>query len=444
MSPRLRVILVLAFILRTLIFGAAYFSLRDNTAFYAKDTWSYLQPAMELVTAGSFTAFGEPELFRTPGYAVLLALGVRFGHVEIITIALQILLSCVTTYLVFQIALALFDDNRTAKWSAFLYSLEPLSLIGCSWLLSETLFATVLAVALLCLLRFVKQRKYSQLWGAAILFAAAAYVRPIGYWLPLVVTIVIAGWSVVKGEWRLIPSALIFCVISFALLGLWQVRNYQQTGFSGFSVAANYNLYFHQVAALRAQAEQRPFYEVMDEMGFYDREKYVQAHPEQRDWTLANRSEFMRQAGLQAIWRAPLTFAKLYLRGLALTIFDPGAAEYLRLFRLYPRSGRLLNTMVNDGIVSVIANIMTKQPLLFALSALFGLWLLGNYALALFGLQTISLPLGLLLTTAFYLLALSGGTLASGRFRMPMMIVVCVLAGRGAAKMWRINVARGA
>jgi 4-amino-4-deoxy-L-arabinose transferase-like glycosyltransferase len=441
MPPCLRSILLLAFILRTIIFGAAYFSLRDNTAFYAKDTWSYLQPAMELVTAGSFTAFGEPELFRTPGYPLLLSLGVQLGHVEIVTIALQILLSCVTTYLVFKIALELFDDDRTARWGALLYSIEPLSLIACIWLLSETLFATVLAALLLSLLRFVKQRNATQLWLTAILLAVAAYVRPIGYWLPLVLTMVIATWSIVKREWQLISSALILSLISFALLGLWQVRNYRQTGFGGFSVAANYNLYFHQVAALRAQAEQRAFYEVMDEMGFYDREKYLQSHPEQRDWTLAQRSEFMRQAGLQAIWSAPLRFAKLYLRGLALTVFDPGAAEYLRLFRLYPRSGRLLNTLVNDGIVSVAINIMSKQPVLFALSALFGLWLLVNYALGLFALkgQVLTLPLILLLVTTLYLLALSGGTLASGRFRMPIMVVVCMLAGRGFTKMRRVS-----
>lgn len=446
MSPRLRFVLLLAFLLRIAIFGAAYFSLRDNTAFYAKDTWSYLQPALELTTAHSFTAFGEPELFRTPGYAALLSIGVLFGHVEVITIALQILLSCVTTYLVFCIANELFDDERTATWSAFAYSVEPLSIICCSWLLSETLFATVLAAALFFLLRFVKRQRLLQLLLAAILFAAAAYVRPIGYFLPLILTLVISLWSLIKHEWQFIKSALIFCVISFALLGLWQVRNYRQTGYSGFSVAADYNLYFHQVAALQANAEQRPFYEVMEEMGFYDREKYFQEHPEQRSWTLAQRYEFMRREGLNAVWRAPATFAKIYLRGLAIALFDPGAAEYLRLFRLYPRSGRLLNTMVSEGLASVVVNIVTKQPLLFALSALFGLWLLVIYALACFGLkdQAITLPLVLLLTTALYQLALSGGTLASGRFRMPVMIVVCILAGQGLSKALRVGAVRGA
>ncbi len=438
MPSRLRFVLLLACILRSAIFGAAYFSLRDNTAFYAKDTWSYLQPTLELTTAGSFTAFGEPELFRTPGYALALSLGVLFGHIEVITIALQILLSCVTTYLVFRIANELFDDERTAVWSALAYSLEPLSLICCSWLLSETLFATVLAAALFFLLRFVKRQRLSQLLWAAMLFAAAAYVRPIGYFLPLVLTLVLLLWSLVNRAWQFVRPALIFGLVSFALLGVWQVRNYRQTGYSGFSVAMNYNLYFHQVAALRANAEQRPFYEVMDEMGFYDRDKYLRAHPEQQSWTLPQRYEFMRREGFNAMRRAPLPAARIYGQGLLLALFDPGATEYLRLFRWYPRSGRLLNTMVSEGIASVVIQIVKKQPILLALTIVFGLWLLGQYSLALFALQgqTMNLQFLLLLTTALYQLALSGGTLASGRFRMPMMIVVCVLTGKGLSKAW--------
>ncbi len=437
MPLTLRWVLLLAFVLRGVIAGAAYLTLRDPKAFYAKDTWSYLQPAIEWFTVGSFTAQGEPELFRTPGYAVLLGFGIKLGQIEFVTIALQILLSCATTYLVFRIAKELFADERGAIWSALIYALEPLSIISCSWLLSESLFGALLAAALFCLLTFVRQRNLTRLLYAALFFAAAAYVRPIGYFLPLVITLVLLLWGTAKREWRSVKPALLFCVISFALLSVWQIRNYRQTGYAGFSVAMAYNLYFHQVAALRAQEEQRPFYDVLDELGFYDREKYLQAHPEQRSWSLAERYGFMQREGFQAIWRAPLTAVKIYGRGWAIALFDPGATEYLRLFQAYPRSGRLMNTMVSDGIVALVRNIVVQQPLLFALSAIFGLWLLVNYALALWGLkgQTLSLSLLLLLVIGFYLLALAGGTLASGRFRMPVMIVVCILAGQGLSKL---------
>lgn len=436
MPLNLRWVLLLAFSLRSIIAGATYLTLRDPNAFYAKDTWSYLQPAIEWMTNGSFTAQGEPELFRTPGYAVLLSVGIKLGQIEFVTIALQILLSCATTYLVFRIAIELFANERTAIWSALAYCLEPLSIISCSWLLSETLFGVLLAAALLSLFTFVAHRKLKWLILSSLLFAAAAYVRPIGYYLPLVITFIFLLWSITKRDWSLLKPALLFCLISVALMSIWQFRNYRQTGFAGFSIAMSYNTYFHQVAALRASEQNRPFYEVMEEMGFYDREKYLQAHPEQRNWPLAERYEFMRREGLMATWRAPLLATKIYTRGLIIATFDPGAAEYLRLFQFYPRSGRLLNTMVNDGLFAVVKTIITQQPLLFGLTAILGLWLLGYYGLALIGLtrQTLTLPLLLLVTTGLYQLALAGGTLASARFRMPVMIVVCILAGHGLSK----------
>jgi 4-amino-4-deoxy-L-arabinose transferase-like glycosyltransferase len=441
MPPRLRSVLLLAFVLRSAVFVAAYISLRDPQAFYAKDTWSYLQPAIELFSQGSYTMQGEPELFRTPGYAMLLGVGITLGQIEFITVALQILLSCATTYLVFQIAQLLYDNSRAATWSALLYCGEPLSIISCSWLLSETLFGFVLAGALFFLLSFAKQRSRTALLCAAILLAAATYVRPIAYFLPLVVAAVLVLWSVAKREWQFVRAAILLAVVAFALMGLWQVRNFRQSGYAGFSVAMAYNLYFHQVAVLEANAQQRSFYDVLDEMGFYDREKYLQAHPEQRSWSLAERYEFMRRAGLAAVWRAPKLATKIYLRGLAIALFDPGAAEYLRLFQAYPRSGRLMNTMVNEGIVALLKTIVTQQPMLFALSAILGLWLLANYALAFFGLQgqSFTLPLLLLLTTGLYQLALAGGTLAAGRFRMPVMLVVCILAGQGLAKLFALR-----
>ena len=133
MLPSLKLVLWLAFLLRCVVALMALLSLQDVTVFYAKDTGSYLQPALELVANGAFTTYGMPELFRTPGYPLLLSLGVWLGHVELITIAVQILLGCLTTYLVFLLAHELFSDARIAIWSALAFSLEPISIISSNW-----------------------------------------------------------------------------------------------------------------------------------------------------------------------------------------------------------------------------------------------------------------------------------------------------------------------
>ncbi len=394
-----------------------------------------MQPALELVAAGSFTTYGAPELFRTPGYPLLLSLGVWLGHVEFITITLQILLSCATTYFVFLLARELFSDARIATWSALAYSLEPISIISSNWLLSDTLFTFLLAAALFCLIRFVKMRQPLLLGLSAIIYALAVYVRPIGYFLPLVLAIVLLVWAIVKREKNWLAHAVAFGLLSFAFVGAWQLRNKVETGYAGFSAAVDYNLYFHQVAALKAKEQRVPFYQVMDELGFYSREKYLSQNPEQQTWPIAQQYEFMRSEGVKATWRDPLAAANIYLHGLVISMFDPGASEYLRLFRLYPKSGRILNGVVSEGIIATTIKLVATNPLLSILTGLLGMMLLTYYALTFIGLKSgaiqFNLPMWLLLTTGIYLLALSGGTIAASRFRLPVMIVVCILAGQG-------------
>jgi hypothetical protein len=250
-------------------------------------------------------------------------------------------------------------------------------------------------------------------------------------------TLTILLWGIRKREKKLVFQSLLFCAISFALIGAWQLRNKIQTGYAGFSSAVEYNLYFHQVAALRARELQLPFYQVMNEMGFYSREQYLCQNPEQQNWPVAQQYEFMRNEGVKATWRNPLAAANIYLHGLVISLFDPGASEYLRLFRLYPKSGRTLNGVVSDGIIATTINLITTKPLLCTLTVGLGLMLLLYYGFSLLGLKACAtqqnLALWLLLTTGIYLLALSGGTLAASRFRLPVMIIVCVLAGQGVA-----------
>lgn len=435
MPPRLKIILSLAFLLRSGVAVTAWLSLHDPTAYYAKDTWSYLQPALELVGAGSFTTYGVPELFRTPGYSVLLSLGASVGAVEAVTLGLQILLSCLTVYFVYRLAEGLYADARVAGWSGLAMSVEPLSIISSNWLLSDTLFTALLAAALYCLLRFTRERRGGLLYLAAVLLAVTVYVRPIGYFFPVVVMLVLLSWACYQRERQMLQQAVVFGVLAATLIGAWQIRNALATGYRSFSSAVDYNLYFHQVAGLKAKQQQVPFYEVMEEMGFYSHEQYLRYHPDQQSWTLAEQYDFMRREGLKATWADPIAAANIYLHGLVISLFDPGASEYLRLFRLYPKSGKILNGVVSEGIVTTALKLIATNPLLCGLTGLFGAALLLYYALTIVGLRQqfrrSSLSLWLLLATGLYFLALSGGTIAASRFRLPVMLVVCILAGQG-------------
>src|SRR5579863_10254446 len=100
-------VLGLALFLRALLPLVGYAYTRDVTIFYTPDSASYIVPAHELIAHHRFFSDGSPEAavwntpvapapdtVRTPGYPLLLAVGLLAGRLEIVTIALQIMLSC--------------------------------------------------------------------------------------------------------------------------------------------------------------------------------------------------------------------------------------------------------------------------------------------------------------------------------------------------------------
>src|SRR3954469_4118084 len=88
-TPAFRLILLIAFLVRAVVAIAAI--ARDTTG--ATDTMTYVRPATSLVEVGRFDSNGAPELSRTPGYPMLLAVGESAGALVPVTLALQVLLN---------------------------------------------------------------------------------------------------------------------------------------------------------------------------------------------------------------------------------------------------------------------------------------------------------------------------------------------------------------
>src|SRR5438477_10677527 len=137
-------ILVIAVSVRVLFAASAWLVARDPTVFHSPDTITYVAPAQGILSSGTFSVRGEPEIARTPGYPLFLVPGLLLGQLEAVTITLQIGLSALTVWGVFVLARRLFpQDRRTASIAAMLYALEPLSVIYSSILLTESLFTAL-------------------------------------------------------------------------------------------------------------------------------------------------------------------------------------------------------------------------------------------------------------------------------------------------------------
>ncbi len=418
----------------------------EPRVFHAPDSAGYMDLAQELAAHGRFERSGAPEVIRTPGYPLLLVPGALTGFMEGVAIALQVMLGGLTTWLVYRISLHLFEHPTSALVSAYLYAFEPLSVVYASKVLTETLFTCLIVGFLHGLLRYLKTTRSAHLIGAAGALVGSVYVRPISYFLPMLVAAGLLLRALRRGperNRRLAHGALFFA-LSLTLVGLWQVRNAVQAGYSGFSAISDVNLYYYQGASVLAAVREVPFAKVQEELGYPDDEVYRNAHPELRDRPRGETYRAMGREGLRTLAQHPFTYAKVHVKGMVRTLADPGAIEYLKLFRLYPASGGLLGVAVDQGLLGAVAHLLREQPIAFWSTLALGLVVAAGMGLALASVirrpvRSNPLALALLLVGAYFLL-MCGGPQAEGRFRHPLMPVVCIFAGERLAALiakWR-------
>ena len=467
-------VLALALVLRVLLPVLAWVYTGDPKTFLTNDTPTYLKPAESLLRTGRFqygfvgrhTRPDEPEIVRTPGYPVFLLPGLAAGHVLPVTITLQVLASCLTVYLVYRITLLLFERRRLAVCCALLYAFEPLSILYAGLLVSETLFTTMTMLFLYFLVKYLRTGSTWALLGAAIALAASIYVRPIGYFLPPILACGLVVWGLATRRFRpgrLLAHVALFLIVSMGLTGLWQLRNWREAGYPGFSAISDINMYYYLGASVLAAREGVPFNDMQTRMGFFKEERrhggkvgagvdddlYIQLHPEQRDWTRAEKYRYIGREGRRIVLEHPVLYARIHLDGIVRMLIDPTATEYLQYFHLYPRNGGLLGELVTKGLVRTVLSLARERPLVFwsnlVLAPLLGFYLLFS-VVALFSRRFITDPAVLAaLGVAAYFLLIAGGPGAVARYRHPAMPILCIFAGYGlffAIGKWRARGSR--
>lgn len=451
-----------AVLVRVLVPVTAYLFTSDPQVFHDPDTNSYIQPTQELLSDGTFSINGKTELHRTPGYSLILAPGIAANHVEVVTIALQILLSASSVWLVFLISLEIFSSYRAAVIAAWLYAIEPLSVVYTSKLLTETWFTTLLLLSMYFLIRHLKlQRTEARpvtkcLFISAAALAGTVYVRPVSYFLPICIFV---GWVLVIliGYWTKrvssvvvkLMSAVGFIIVSMSLIAAWQVRNYVQTGYSGFSAAQDAILYNSLGAATLASIEGRSFYDVRKSLGVNNDEIYFSKHPDQKTWSEAQVMRFRGEEGRRILLQHPLTYLKIHSEGTLRLVFGPGATQLLGLFRLSEEGGvgGLLDAIHDRGIIRVSLDLFERNPLFFWSNVVFAFYLFAILGFAVLGLvrrmDRTRTDILLLVGVIAYLIAMAAG-LGYSRFRHPIMPVLCILAGMGMTRKKAVNMGSSA
>ena len=440
MKFRLGAVCLAAVFVRLLLPVAAAAFDYDLSVFQSPDTSSYLVPAETLVDDGVFASGGEPEIRRTPGYPLFLAIGFQLGFPLWTTILLQVALGVLSVFGVHELTrctniLPEGLRDRAAILSALLYAFDPLSIFYTSQILTETLFATIFIWHLYALVRYVATRQLRFVAIAGTLAACAVFVRPVAYYWPFISSGILLGYAILSSrvDSRRVFAAIVLLVVALTPLLGWQVRNAQQTGYTGFSAIREHNLYSYAGASVVSREEGTRFLDTRTRLLKRLDEKVLE-----HGWGRAERYEYMGNEGAQMIWANVATYVAIHLEGVIRVVADPGGNDFFRVFDYDALPSGLLVQAVDEGVFSTFVTVVQVAPAVVVVNLVLATMLFLQIVLAGIGLTVVGRRrevATLLVASVVYLLFVSGGPTAHARFRHPIMPVVVVFAAFGAVKM---------
>jgi 4-amino-4-deoxy-L-arabinose transferase-like glycosyltransferase len=438
-------VLIIAFVLRIFLMTLSLIIAKDWQVFQGTDTQSYIKPAISLIESGKFLTNGFPDTFRTPGYSLFLLLGLGLGSVDFITIFLQIIASCWTVYLIYKISLIIFNENeKIAILSALLYALEPLSIVLSLKIMPETLFTSLLITFLYYFIQYLVNDNYNQklfdLIKSAILLSATIYVKPITYYLPLLILIFIIILIIKKKHQTkiLVLHSLIFLIIAMTPVYLWQLRNQIQTGYAGISSVKEVNLYYWHGSAILTATEKIEYRESWNKL----EEKISQDLTSEEMKNQKKLYQHLKKEAIQLIREHPWTYLYLRLNGTLNVLFNSSPLAYISLFKIEVGSSvsnfdACTTVFYQKGFLAFIIVYFQKMQRVVILTWI-GLQIILFIYLALACRGFLSskrpnnLPMIFSLSVAVYLLVISGGPEGLiTRYRHPIMPMICILAGFG-------------
>ena len=446
-TPRLAGPVIAAAVVRFALLACSLFRGGTNAIIFP-DTPSYLEPGRNLLLHGRFFADGVPDLLRTPGYSLFFAITSLGGLT--VSAAANVILSVFSVILVWRLGRRVFDDHRIALGAAWIFAFEPIAVKFSVVLYSETLFLTCFLLSMERIAAFLLERRLRVLAVGGLWLAAATFVRPVSYYLPVALALgLFLVLARVPGlRWKA-PAVLLITVLPW--LAAWQIRNRVETGYDGFSSVGVYNLYFNDAAEVKALVEHRSADDVRNEFGFvgantngqqrYLYQPYLTSHPEQTGWSQDRRLNFMHSEAMHIIRAHYWVYLHTCVVALFQTVADSGFGSFEGYMNLRA-SSKYSTSLLKGGLLTRVIALSTAHPWKMVEKAAFSILLLGLYLFAARGTYLAARGVfrsgmcnscvWLLLGTSLYFFAVAAaGSRAGGRFRLPVMPVVCILASAG-------------
>ena len=318
--------------------------------------------------------------------------------------------------------------------AAFLV-LDPLSFVYSQLLFSESIFTLAFMLAAWCA---VAQLRGGPLWWSALFglcLAAATLIRPIAYYLiaPSVVALAIYGRAGLGWTRREMVTATLLVLLPWCVLVEgWRVRNFRATGSVAFSHIQAYNLIWYRGAGIVA---------VRDGVSFEEAQTRIAAAlPDMTEWSAADVNARYMSDGLTLIRNHPVLFLGNQLFGLVKIVAGPGRSDLGHYVSGIPYAEVAHEATGLSGGGLTLGAADDPASRLAALYSLVYLALLycgvARGIVATLRRDTQWAPQVFLGAIGVYLLIMAAGPESCARFRVPVVPILALYAGRGWNDFW--------
>jgi hypothetical protein len=440
-------IIVLISIVRIVVFWDISTNYPDHIQ--TPDSSGYISSAIALVKTGRFLVSSEPssgpEWGRTPGYPLFLSaiFSIWFKNLQAVGIA-QIIISAITLALAAWLAFQITHSYRVTLFTGILLAIDIPTFLHTQLILTETFFTLVVVLIGILGVGWIKstgrRRKQNLIaFACGIVIAFSTLVRPISYYLPFAIVIVLLlAVGLKKLPWKTVFTTASLLIIPWIILvGGWQIRNYLQVGCSDISKIEGLSFLYYRGAGIIAARDHIPFTDAQNNLRNElspQSQSNIGCGPE-------------KAAGIQIIRENPGLFIIEEVKGFIAFFKDSNAGDFL----VY------LNTYYSDGMRSDIQHLsfvdffkrwIVQYPLSFVISIYARLYVIILYLMIIIGIiqlgkginlrneksihQNISISGGVfLILLSAYFAVISAGPEAYARFRVPVTPFFCIFAGLG-------------
>jgi hypothetical protein len=399
-------------------------------------TGTFLKPSL-IPSSADLTVrnCGPPELLRTPGYPLFLALMPSLR----IALAVQGLLAGIVCLLV-GVWITPRWGITAAVFAELLIAVDIPAIVVTDQFMSEQQFQLLLLLSVLPpLIIGTKDTKYRKVIIAAVFSGCAAALalltRPIGIVLPLIVPIPFLLMRSAGLKRRAVAAAIAFVIPALALAG-WSLRNYREANYFGLSSVSAINLYYYRAPEVLAWRYGSTIEAERIELG------RALGVPFENIYEAQNQSRKLQHRMASAATRVFLAYpAETMLttfQGALYNAFAPMRSELGAWLMLEGRGRGLNRQKITPGAIEKVLRKVLRSPLMTALIAfqmvvLLALW--SGVAVALVrsfnGTAAYRKWVIYLTLVALLFLGLAAGGEACQRFRVPVIPLLAIVAGLG-------------